>query len=547
MFQLKNILSLCTMLRFKFPFLVSLMLTKGALLQPFPYRLSMDSIVIAEIGGIQSFSFGQANGKWLIIGGRLDGLHRRQPWASFDIAGNNNQLVVIDPVEQKKWSCGLTSLDSSLREQLSSTNMQFIQRDGILYLMGGYGRSNTMDDHITFPNLTTVDVAGVIDAVIEKKDLKPYFCQVSDERFALTGGQLLFLDNDFYLIGGHRFEGRYNPMNQPSFEQTYSNSVHRFSIKLNGLVPEITPMPSFTEETLMHRRDFNVAPVIQATGEQGIIAFSGVFQKSLDIPYLNAISIGNNGMQPIPEFAQYYNHYHCANVSLHDPQNNTSHFLFFGGIAQYYDSAGILVQDNEVPFTQTIGHVVQHPHGKLEEFAHPLKMPGYLGAASEFIPSPDLFQHSNEVVDMSKFITRDSLLIGYIFGGIRSTAPNIFWTHEGTESTASALIYPVYLIRSETGSGARQNPHSTNGLQLQVFPDAVEDKIYYNFNLKEGSEVRASLVAPNGEIVKSKRWKKIPSGTHTKILKYRKLERETKFILILSIDGTEHQHWMNVH
>ncbi|MEE9439785.1 MAG: hypothetical protein V3V14_12340 [Saprospiraceae bacterium] len=55
-----------------------------------PFNVAIEPINISGLGGLQSFAFGQDNGKWLLVGGRLDGLHRRQPWASFDLAGHNN-------------------------------------------------------------------------------------------------------------------------------------------------------------------------------------------------------------------------------------------------------------------------------------------------------------------------------------------------------------------------------------------------------------------------------------------------------------------------
>ena len=69
-----------------------------------PFNVSLEPMNIPNLGGIQAYAFGQHNGKWLIVGGRLDGLHRRQPFAAFDVAGNNNQLIVIDPVTAQKWS-----------------------------------------------------------------------------------------------------------------------------------------------------------------------------------------------------------------------------------------------------------------------------------------------------------------------------------------------------------------------------------------------------------------------------------------------------------
>jgi hypothetical protein len=134
--------------------------------QTVPFQIAIEPLNIPGLGGLQSFAWGQHEGKWLIIGGRLDGLHRRQPFAAFDLAGHNNQLIVVDPVAQKKWSAPLSSLPVGLREQLSSTNMEFNQEGDWLYMIGGYGYSNTAGDHVTYPNLSAVNVPDVIDAII---------------------------------------------------------------------------------------------------------------------------------------------------------------------------------------------------------------------------------------------------------------------------------------------------------------------------------------------------------------------------------------------
>jgi hypothetical protein len=91
--------------------------------QTTPFNIYIEPLNIPNLGGIQSYAYGQHNGKWLIVGGRLDGLHQRQPFASFDIAGHNNQIIVVDPVAMQKWSVSNSSLPVALREQLSSTNM----------------------------------------------------------------------------------------------------------------------------------------------------------------------------------------------------------------------------------------------------------------------------------------------------------------------------------------------------------------------------------------------------------------------------------------
>ena len=45
----------------------------------FPYDVQLTPITIANLPGLHSYAFGQHNGKWLIIGGRKDGVHARQP------------------------------------------------------------------------------------------------------------------------------------------------------------------------------------------------------------------------------------------------------------------------------------------------------------------------------------------------------------------------------------------------------------------------------------------------------------------------------------
>jgi hypothetical protein len=101
--------------------------------QTVPFQLYLEPLSVPNLGGLQSYAFGQHNGKWLIFGGRLDGLHRRQPFATFDIAGHNNQILVVDPVAGQKWSASLSSLPVPLQEQLSGTNMEFEHKRSQFY------------------------------------------------------------------------------------------------------------------------------------------------------------------------------------------------------------------------------------------------------------------------------------------------------------------------------------------------------------------------------------------------------------------------------
>lgn len=250
--------------------------------QTAPFNIHLEPIHISRLGGLQSFAYGQYDGKWLIIGGRLDGLHRRQPFASFDEVGHNTQLFVIDPVSQQKWTAPISSLSIPLQEQLKSTNMQFYQLGRYLYLLGGYGYSAMMDDHTTFAKLTAVDVPATIHAIISNTSFASNFRQMTDAQFQVTGGRLERIYNTFYLVGGQKFIGRYNPMGPdhgPGFVQEYTNQIRKFTLSDNGSTITIHHLPSITDSNHLHRRDYNVTAQIMPNGTEGITAFSGVFQK----------------------------------------------------------------------------------------------------------------------------------------------------------------------------------------------------------------------------------------------------------------------------
>ena len=91
----------------------------------FNYSVQLDSVTITNLPGVHSFAYAQHNGKWLIIGGRLDGIHARQPFNAFPQTQNNQNILVIDPVNQQFWSSSVGVLPTNLKEQLQSTNMNF--------------------------------------------------------------------------------------------------------------------------------------------------------------------------------------------------------------------------------------------------------------------------------------------------------------------------------------------------------------------------------------------------------------------------------------
>jgi hypothetical protein len=189
-------------------------------------------------------------------------------------------------------------------------------------------------------------------------------------------------------------------------------------------------------------------PQILKNGEQGYTMYSGVFQYSADLPFTNFVDISSGGYKVNNEFNQQLNHYHSAVLPLYDKAAATMYSIFFGGIAQFYpDVNGKLVNDKDVPFTKAISVIIRNGD-KTEETYLPIQMPGYLGAAAEFIFAPTTKMYNEGIADAG-FLQGQETLIGYIVGGINSSAKNIFWDNTGKESTAINKIIKVYIKKSK--------------------------------------------------------------------------------------------------
>jgi hypothetical protein len=471
------------------------------------FAQSMPTVIVEPfaINGLpplQSYVYGKLNGKWIVMGGRTDGLHRRQPFAAFDAAGNNTNIYVVDPVGNQIWSASIATLPQALKEQLQSANMEFYQTDTMLYLVGGYGYSTTAGDHVTYPNLIAVDLAGLTTAIINGTSISSYFRQISHQFLAVTGGHLGKLGNTYYLAVGNRFDGRYNPMGNPTYVQRYTNAIRKFTINDNGVSLTIANLDSMTDALQLHRRDYNMVPQVFSGGNLGYTIFSGVFQATADLPFLNSVDFDANSHNPNNNFNQYLNHYHCPNFGAYDSSENLMHSFFFGGISQYYvDNNGVQIQDNNVPFVKTIARVTRDANGNMVETKLNVEMPALLGSGAELILADQLPLYANDAVKQNQLLS-DTAFIGYIYGGISSSAPNIFFTNTGVESSASANVFRVYLIQQSLITGI--SVPAKENFNLRVLPNpAVNGKIVFECDGKIESTATVHLQNMQGQILKS--------------------------------------------
>lgn len=486
---------------------------------PEPFNITLEEITLTNAPGVQSFAIGQDDqGRWLIIGGRTDGLHLRRPFESFLASDNNRQVIVIDPTLDKVYFSPLTALSTGLQEQLQSTNMELYQRDDRLYIIGGYAYSNTAADHITFPNLTAVDVPGAIQAVISQQSIAPYFQQIADNRMQVTGGYLGYLDSVFYLVGGQKFIGRYNPMGPghgPGFVQEYTNAIRTFKIQDDGQSIAITDYQETVDSANLHRRDYNMTPQIFPDGTHGFTAFSGVFQYTADLPWLNTVDITANGYQVRPNFNQYLSQYHSAHVPIYDAAGNAMHTIFFGGMSRYtLDPVnGQLVDDQNVPFVKTISQITRYANDSMVEMTLPISMPGFLGSSAEFIPRHDLAYSQGEILDLNS-LPSGKTHIGYIYGGIESTAPNIFFVNDGTQSEATNRCFKVYV---EKGTSTDLAPVPLTGEQVigvELAPNPADSQVKVTFWIPDQMDMQLQAFNTQGQLMKSLAFGTLASGTY---------------------------------
>jgi hypothetical protein len=419
------------------------------------YTVSLKPTTINGLPGLQSFAWGKYNGYWVLIGGRLDGLHRRQPFTAFDVNGNNSSIYVVDPFTQMVYSAPVNQLPMPVSEQLQSTNMQFYQYDSVLYITGGYGYSATAGTHITHPILTALNLPGLINAIQHNNTITPHVRYITDQRLAVTGGHLGKLDSIYLLVCGNRFDGRYNPMGNPTFTQAYTNQIRKFTIADNGITLSLQNYYAVTDSLNLHRRDYNLTPAIGINGQDEYTIWTGVFQYQQNLPWLNTVNLQRTGHIVNNGFNQYLSHYHSAYLPMYDSISHLQYTVFFGGISQYYaNDSGTVIRNDSVPFVKTISYVKRDANGSLSEHRLQTEMPGFLGAGAEVIPADKIPHYPNEVIRLHD-LKNDSVLAGYMVGGINSSARNIFWINNGTQSTANATIYEIWLRKQSPTSVIR--------------------------------------------------------------------------------------------
>lgn len=478
-----------------------------------PFQLEVEAVQMTGVPAIHSFSWAKWGNKWLLIGGRTNGLHGFQPPFAFPTANQNTNIYVIDPDSGMVWSTSAASLPQTTREHVTSSNQQFSQLDSFLYITGGYGYESNQNMLLTFPAITRVNVPEIISAIIQQQPIDAYFATGADERMAVTGGHMVNLNNNFYLVMGHRFDGRYNPHNGPSFTQTYTESIQSFIIADSSGIPVIHQYNQTIDTANFHRRDYNLVPGIFNGSTLGFTAFTGVFQKAIDLPWLSSVDIVNGNGVLNASYEQKLNQYHTANVSLFDSVSGNNYSIFFGGMGLYYpDQNNLLIVDSLVPFVNTISFIQSNSSGTVEGWFSN-RMPGYLGSSAEFIPA-EIAEYENDVIKLHALDTGWNT-IGYVVGGIVSDQPNTFMQATGT-TWASDSIYRIKINRNSVTFLQEQPVSYLDSFSL--FPNPASQKLTVEWNAKKSVQLQWVIHRLDGSKVMESKPKKYNIGNQRETL-----------------------------
>ncbi|MGI9243844.1 MAG: hypothetical protein ACR2RV_23810, partial [Verrucomicrobiales bacterium] len=432
---------------------------------PYEIELTEISLAPAQLPNIHSAAAACWRGRWIILAGRTNGLHGLTGNNAFDPAFESREIWVIDPGSRESWHKSLedspaSGLNQDQVDSLSSVNTQFFQDGDTLFVVGGYGYQRSAADHVTYDRLSAIDLPGIIGWVMApagtEADLaSDHIQQISDSFFQVTGGGLGRIGDEYQLVFGQNYAGRY----RPHFNGTYTQCVRRFEIDRSDgslSVPASSKIQT-PQAAEFRRRDLNVLKILEPganVGELGeaVLALSGVFTPSDGVWTVPVIVRAGGEVTMLPPqdaetLQQGFQIYHCAKAALFHRATGEVHTILFGGITvlEHDDASFDWTQDDRAPFTNQCGVIVRHGDGRFEQFLLSTRFPEILsdgkelrfGANAEFFPNPDAPSLGESIFDLAAI--DGPLVLGHIFGGLVADAGN------GGNTGSSGRVFEVRL------------------------------------------------------------------------------------------------------
>lgn len=466
--------------------------------QPFGVHIIPSSMTAAP--AIHSGAVGVRNGYWVFVGGRRDGVHTMQANTAFPAYNRNDSVYVVDPSNNSYSAASVRSLPAAMWGALSSANMQSVQKDNYLYMIGGYGWVDSIFNWKTWPSLIAIDLDCLIGAVNGQSSINGCFTQLIDTNMAVSGGEAELIDSTIYLVFGHRFDGMYNRINM-GFSQRYTEAIRKFNVVHSAGNISIANYSEITDTANFHRRDYNLVPQIFPNGNPGMTAFGGVFRKEVNLPFYTPVDIDPVNYVHQSGFNQNLVQYTTASLPLYDSSANYMHSIFFGGISVYtLDTTSMtLIQDSLVPFVSTISKVTRDGAGNLLESKLPEEMPALLGTNAFFIPDGPMCAAYDQVMSLDRI--NGNQRVGYIIGGIHSDLPNVTDVDPVNMSRPNAQVYEVWIDKTVSSMEEIRLFNSINDVVL--YPNPARHVVSLDFNLKQAENCSVALYKLNGKLVRN--------------------------------------------
>jgi len=436
------------------------------------FNFKFDTFTLKEWPGVHSFSYGEWKDTLWVFGGRVDGLHGKEEGFNYKNSNRNIYSLQVGQLSARQWDFKV--MDPRILKILNSANSQYVQEGNKLYIMGGYGETY-FGIYETLPYMMVIDLEALSMTLRTGNFIDSCITIWEDPIFTVTGGKLVKADSLFYLIGGHRVKGKYTS-NSGLIDQQYTDRTLIFA--LNEHSGRVIQIQEFNDVFNFHRRDYNIHVQKEKGIQSDIILFSGVFQENIQSPFYNLSRINQNGIVEIAGFEQRLANYHCPHVLLANSnfQPNAEHHLFFGGMSEYFINSNAEVErDAQVPFVDHISSIKIDEDGNYSEIFFSDRLPGFFGAAAEFVHNKEYFNDSINGVDLSKLKDHDTAVIGWIIGGLwnPTNEPNPWVNERAQEVRSNPYILEVKLILSE----GVQNHDLKENSSLFLSPNPVSDRI----------------------------------------------------------------------
>jgi hypothetical protein len=456
-----------------------------------PYTMSLQEVTQDELPGLHSFALGKWDKWWVVIGGRVNGLHGFFINTGFPDDKANKMIRLMNPETGDLHEYPLESLNILNRDALKATNPQYVQDGDILYICGGYGKDGAQNKMLTFPVLTAVNLPLLVNSILENKNPTAAFVQKEVASLRVCGGEMDKIGDWFYLVGGHDFAGLYNQNGPPQFVQQYTNEIRKFKISLNGSALSVLEYSAYRDEANLHRRDFTMAPLIRPDGQEALGLYGGVFRVGADLPFYNPVYIANDVLFKMDaSYNQLFSQYTCPTIPMFDSTDGSMYTLFFGGLSvhTYNKNTRQLEYDEKVPFVKDITTFHRKANGTSAEYVMPERFDAFLGTNMVFVLNKNVPHYKNEVIKLRELT--GPTVVGTLFGGIKAEIPNL------TPSSANNRMFQVTITPArsvQAGSPASTAP-------VRIVPTQISsDTRPLVQNLDQGTFV--AIVNTMGQIV----------------------------------------------